>query len=103
MLSRTVNETTRGRSIKRNTPNPSTTLLRLSVILSAVAGFGVGLTLLTSIALGSVGRLPFEALAQAHGQVQALGFVGLFIVGTAAVLLPGFLAAPLRRQRTILI
>jgi len=86
----------------RQHANPSTTLLRQSVSLSAIAGFGLGLTLLTSIALKSAGALPFDALAQAHGQVQTLGFIGLFIFGTAAQLLPGFLATPLQRRRTIL-
>jgi hypothetical protein len=76
-----------------------TLLLRVSVILSGAAGFGVGLVLLWATTLGIAGALPFEALAQGHGQVQALGFTGLFILGTAAQLLPGFLAHP-HRQRS---
>ncbi|HEX5414730.1 MAG TPA: hypothetical protein VFZ25_03630 [Chloroflexota bacterium] len=103
MRPQAINEPITAGSTKRTTPSPSPTILRLSVALSALAGFGVGLTLLTSIAIGSAGDLPFQALAQAHGQVQTLGFIGLFIVGTAAVLLPGFLAAPLRRQRFLLV
>jgi hypothetical protein len=84
-------------------PHPTTVLLRLSIVLSALAGFGVGLTLLVALALGRAGDLPFAALAQAHGQVQALGFVGLFILGAGAQLLPGFLATPLaRRDRIVL-
>jgi hypothetical protein len=77
---------------------PPTLLLRVSVSLSGAAGFGVGLVLVWASAVGIAGVLPFEALAQAHGQVQALGFTGLFILGAAAQLLPGFLAHPLRKR-----
>jgi hypothetical protein len=77
---------------------PTTLLLRLSVIFSGVAGFCVGLALLWATASGLAGSLPFAALAQAHGQVQTLGFVGLFILGTAAQLVPGFLTYPLRHH-----
>ncbi len=82
-------------------PHPTPVLLRLSALLSAVAGFALGFVLLAAIALGQAGALPFAALAQAHGQVQALGFVGLFVLGTAAQLLPGFLATPLVHRHAI--
>jgi hypothetical protein len=78
--------------------DPTITLLWLSLGLAGVAGLGVGLWLIWAISLGSVGGIPFAALAQAHGQVQLVGFLGLFVVGTAAQLLPGFLAVPLRQR-----
>jgi uncharacterized protein involved in response to NO len=75
--------------------HPTTLLLRLSVLLGATAGFSLGLTLLGALALGRTADLPWAALVQVHGQVQLIGFVGLFVLGTAAQLLPGFLARPL--------
>jgi hypothetical protein len=75
--------------------HPSTILLRLSVGLSAVAGVGVGIVLLWATAGSRAADLPFVALAQAHGQVQTIGFIGLFVLGTAAQRLPGFLTIPL--------
>lgn len=87
----------------RTGPNPTPTLLRLSVILSGLAGFALGLVLLVSIALGQTSAIPFAALVQAHGQVQVLGFVGRFVFGTAAQLLPGFLATPLPRRRELVV
>jgi hypothetical protein len=87
---------------RRSGPHPTTVLLRLSVLVGAVGGFGTGLALLLALAVGQANRLPFDALAQAHGQVQVLGFVGLFILGTAGQLLPGFLATPLRRRRPLI-
>jgi hypothetical protein len=82
--------------------NPTPILLRLSVGLAAVAGFGVGLWLLWALALGQAATIPFAALAQAHGQVQLLGFVGLFVLGAAAQLLPGFLTRPLRGRTRVI-
>ena len=82
--------------------NPTPILLRLSVGLGSVAGFGVGLWLVWEIALGRAATIPFAALAQAHGQVQLLGFVGLFVLGSAAQLLPGFLTRPLRRRSRVI-
>lgn len=84
-------------------PSPTVALLRLSVILSGLAGFSLGVILLFSIAVGRAAAIPFAALAQAHGQVQALGFVGLFVFGTAAQLFPSFLTTTLRRRRQIVI
>ncbi len=82
-------------------PHPTTVLLRLSVFLGATAGFTLGLTLLWAVALQRAGDLPWAALVQAHGQVQIVGFVGLFVLGTAAQLLPGFLSRPLTHQQAI--
>jgi hypothetical protein len=76
-------------------------LLRLSIALGAGAGFSIGLTLLWTMALGRAAAVPFTALAQIHGQIQAIGFVGLFVLGTAAQLLPGFLTRPLAHRRSL--
>jgi hypothetical protein len=78
-------------------PHPTTVLIRLSLLLGATAGFSLGLVLLGAVVLGRASVVPWAALAQVHGQVQAIGFVALFILGTAAQLLPGFLACPLTR------
>jgi hypothetical protein len=87
---------------RRLGPSPTTVLLRLSVGLSAGAGFGVGVVLLWATAAGRAADLPFVALAQAHGQVQTIGFVGLFVFGTAAQLLPGFLTSPIVAPRRLI-
>lgn len=76
-------------------PHPSTILLRLSLLLGALAGFSLGLALLLGEVTGLTTLIPWVALTQVHGQIQLIGFVGLFILGTAAQLLPGFLSRPL--------
>lgn len=81
--------------------HPTTALLRLSVLLGASAGFSLGLLLLGALEKQRAEALPWAALAQVHGQVQTVGFVGLFVLGTAAQLLPGFLSVPLVRPRQI--
>lgn len=83
-------------------PHPTTVLLRLSMLLGATAGFTLGLVLLGAIVLGRAADLPWAALVQVHGQVQVVGFVGLFVLGTAAQLLPGFLARPLTRRSLVI-
>lgn len=78
-------------------PDPFPILLRASLLLGLVPGFGLGLILLLSVALRLSLPLDWLALVQVHGQVQAVGFVALFIFGAATVLVPRFLASPLRR------
>jgi hypothetical protein len=67
---------------------PYQLLLRTSLTLAIVGGFGLGLYLLLSFAL----RLPIPgtvgSLIQVHGQVQALGFVAIFIMAVASRLVP---------------
>lgn len=82
-------------------PHPTAVLIRLSVALGATAGFTLGLILLWAVALGRTASIPWASLVQVHGQVQVFGFVGLFILGTAAQLLPGFLSRPLTHRRPI--
>ena len=91
----------RGRSISPSGPHPTAVLIRLSVALGATAGFSLGLVLLWAVALGRTASLPWASLVQVHGQIQIFGFVGLFILGTASQLLPGFLSRPLTHRRPI--
>src|SRR5919204_6063093 len=69
-------------------------LARLSLALGSVAGFGLGLLLLLPVAFRLPLALPWLPLAQVHGQVQTLGFAGLFIFAVGTVIFPRFLAAP---------
>jgi hypothetical protein len=73
------------------TLEPFTRLARASLVLGTLAGFGVGLTLLLPVAFGVPIALPWLQLAQAHGQVQALGFAGLFIMAVGTVIFPRFM------------
>ncbi|MGH2458766.1 MAG: NnrS family protein [Chloroflexota bacterium] len=91
----------RARAVTATGPHPTAVLIRLSVALGATAGFSLGLVLLGAVALGNTASLPWASLVQVHGQVQVIGFVGLFIFGTAAQLLPGFLSRPLTHRRPI--
>src|SRR6185295_3033438 len=73
---------------------PFQTLARISLVLDSVAGFGLDLVLLLPVAF----RLPVELrwlpLVQVHGQVQTLGFAGLFIFAVGTILFPRFLGVP---------
>lgn len=92
---------TRRRTAKE--PNPTPVLLRLSIFLGVTAGFSLGLILVWALALGQASDIPWAPLTQVHGQVQVLGFTTLFILGTAAQVLPGFLSHPLRNRRRIIL
>ena len=81
--------------------HPSQVLLRLSLSLGILAGFSLGLILLLTQETGSASVLPWTALTQIHGQIQIVGFAGLFILGTAAQLLPGFLSSPIENRTRI--
>jgi hypothetical protein len=80
---------------------PFSLLVRISLALALSLGFGVGLYLL----LGFAFRFPLSAvtpaLMQVHGQVQALGFVALFIIAVAAQLIPRFHTSTLDRPRLV--
>jgi hypothetical protein len=75
---------------------PYPLLLRVSLALALVGGFGLGLVLLFSFVLRMPLPLSVGALIQAHGQVQTLGFVTLFIVAVATRLVPRFHGADLQ-------
>jgi hypothetical protein len=80
---------------------PYVLLMGLSLALALSAGFGLGLYLLLSIAF----RLPLPAttpaLIQVHGQVQALGFVMLFIMAVGVQIIPRFHSSTLDRPRLV--
>src|SRR5262249_20470502 len=64
--------------------------LKTSLTLALTAGFGIGLLAVLGRAGGpdlGAYRLP---LTQAHGQVQLLGWIGLFVVGIAYHVVPRF-------------
>jgi len=75
---------------------PYPLLLRVSLALALVGGFGLGLTLLLSFVLRVPLPLSVGALIQAHGQVQALGFVALFVIAVGSRLIPRFHGAQLQ-------
>ncbi|HZR40874.1 MAG TPA: hypothetical protein VFB12_12190, partial [Ktedonobacteraceae bacterium] len=72
-----------------------TPLLKASLLLGAGGGF----VLATILVLTSALSLPlgpwWEALAQAHGQLQLYGWAGLFVLGVAFHFLPRLRGAPL--------
>ncbi len=80
---------------RRLLDDPFRLLVRTSLILALVGGFGLGWALLMSFTF----RVPLfanpGALIQAHGQVQALGFVALMVMGVATRLVPVFHGAKL--------
>jgi hypothetical protein len=77
---------------------PYAAVMRIALGLALLPGLGTGLLLV----LVAGARLPiaiaWPQLAQAHGQVQAIGFVLLFIIAVALQLFPRFLAAPLHHS-----
>ena len=77
--------------------------LKTSLVLALTAGFGIGLLAV----LGRAGGPDFGAywlpLIQAHGQVQLLGWVGLFVVGVAYHVVPRFRGVPPPSRRVALV
>ena len=69
--------------------------LRLALVISLSAGFGLGAVLALALA-GGVPLGPWwPALVQAHGRAQLIGFVGLFILAIGLHFLPRLRGAPL--------
>ncbi len=81
--------------------NPHALLIRTSLALGTLVGFALGLYLIVGFAFGLPLVATSPALVQVHGQVQALGFVGLFILGVGAQILPRFHASQLPRPRQV--
>lgn len=75
---------------------PYADVLRIAFALAVLPGLGTGLLLVAIAGLRLPLALGWPQLAQAHGQIQAIGFVVLFIVGVGLQLFPRFLSAPLR-------
>jgi hypothetical protein len=69
--------------------------MRLSLAMGLLPGLATGLLLVLIAGAGLRISLAWPQLAQAHGQVQALGFVLLFITAVGLQLFPRFLGAPL--------
>jgi uncharacterized protein involved in response to NO len=73
---------------------PFVVLAGASLSLGTLGGFGLGLLLMLSVAFGLPSDLPWLSLVQVHGQVQTLGFAGVFIFAVGTILFPRFLSAP---------
>lgn len=67
-----------------------------ALVLALAAGFGSALALTLAAVSGQRWGVRWLALAQAHGQVQVSGWVGLFIMGMAYRLVPRFTARSVR-------
>ncbi len=74
---------------------PYVAVLRIAFALAIVPGLGTGLLLVAIAGLRLPLAIGWPQLAQAHGQIQAIGFVVLFIVAVGLQLFPRFLSAPL--------
>lgn len=69
---------------------PYRAFIAASLLLGVGGGFALGLLLPIARLLEWEWGLRWSALAQAHGQLQLLGFGGLFIAGMALRLMPRF-------------
>jgi hypothetical protein len=77
--------------------------LKTSLLLALTAGFGIGLlAVLSRAGAPSLGAY-WLPLIQAHGQVQLLGWVGLFTVGVAYHVVPRFRGVPPVSRRVALV
>jgi hypothetical protein len=81
--------------------NPHPLLIRTSLGLAVAFGFSLGLYLVVGFAFGLPLAAGTPALMQVHGQVQALGFVALFIMAVGVQLFPRFHSARLDRPRQV--
>jgi hypothetical protein len=75
---------------------PYAVVMSLALGLALLPGLGIGLLLVLIAGMRLPLAVAWPQLAQAHGQVQALGFVLLFIVAVGLQLFPRFLGTPLR-------
>jgi len=94
------NGRTRGRQPPRRSgllSNPHSLLIRTSLALALAFGFSVGLYLIVGFAFGLPLAASTPALMQLHGQVQAIGFVALFIMAVGVQLIPRFHSSRLER------
>lgn len=70
--------------------------LATSFTLALLAGFALGILVALALAFGSTLGGRWAPLVQAHGHVQVVGWVGLFIIGIAYHVVPRFKGVPLR-------
>ena len=75
---------------------PYAAAMRLALALALVPGLGTGLLLVLVAGAHLPLVIGWPQLAQAHGQIQTLGFVSTFIVAVGLQLFPRFLGSPLR-------
>jgi hypothetical protein len=78
---------------------PYATTMRLALSMALLPGLGTGLLLVLVVGMRLPMAIAWPQLAQGHGQVQALGFVLLFIIAVGLQLFPRFLGAPLLHPR----
>ena len=71
------------------------TTMRLALGLAVLPGLGTGLLLVLVAGAHLPLSIAWPQLAQAHGQIQTLGFVLVFITSVGMQLFPRFLSAPL--------
>lgn len=83
--------------------SPYHLLIRASLVLAVGVGFALGLYLVVGFAFGLPLAASSPALVQVHGQVQIVGFVGLFIMAVAVQLLPRFYASRLEHPTQVLL
>lgn len=69
--------------------------MRLALGLGVLPGLGTGVLLVLVAGLRLPISIGWPQLAQAHGQIQTLGFVLVFITAVGLQLFPRFLGAPL--------
>jgi hypothetical protein len=69
--------------------------------LAVAFGLSLGLYLIVGFAVGLPLATVTPALIQVHGQVQALGFVTLFIMAVGVQLFPRFHSSRLDRPRLV--
>lgn len=75
---------------------PYAAAMRLALGMALLPGLGTGLLLVLIAGAGLPLQVAWPQLAQAHGQIQALGFVLVSIVAVALQLFPRFLGAPVQ-------
>ena len=81
--------------------NPHPLLIRTSLALALGVGFSLGLYMIVGFAFGLPLTASTPMLMQVHGQVQALGFIALFIMAVGVQLFPRFHASRLDRPRLV--
>ncbi len=67
-----------------------------AVVFGLIVGFPLGITLAHAAAQGSSLGGRWQALAQVHGHLQLMGWVGLFLMGMGFRLVPRFTGVRVR-------
>lgn len=70
--------------------------IKAAIVFTLTGGTLWGVVTLTWIAVSGKYSAPYYAMTQAHGHMQTLGWVGLFIMGVAYFVIPKFRGAPVR-------